>query len=244
MVLGYASSMRGLDRLLELQELDSAIDRLESRKRQLEEGKEMADARAAMEDAEGRLGELRLGVDAVMREQQRLEREIDSMTRKAEDDEKRLYDGSIANIKEMEALQHEITSLRERRSRSEDELLEQMVRRDDLESRAGEASTLVEQTRARLEVVGGEAEAELERIEEELAEKRVTREKLVPEFDDELLELYEDLRGQKRGVAVAALVDGVCQACHEKLSAMELDRLKRTEGVKRCEYCRRIVVFA
>jgi predicted nucleic acid-binding Zn-ribbon protein len=40
------------------------------------------------------------------------------------------------------------------------------------------------------------------------------------------------------------LVDGVCQACHEKLSAMELDRLKRTEGVKRCEYCRRIVVFA
>src|SRR4029453_16484467 len=155
-----------------------------------------------------------------------------------------LYDGSIVNIKEMEALQHEITSLRERRSRSEDKLLEQMVRRDDLESRAGEANTLVQQTRARLEAVGGEAVAELERIEEELAEKRVTREKLVPEFDDELLELYEELRGQKRGVAVAALVDGVCQACHEKLSAMELDRLKRTEGVKRCEYCRRIVVFA
>ena len=82
--------MLGLDRLLELQELDSAIDRLEARKRQLEEGKEMADARAAMEDAEGRLGELRLGVDAVGREQQRLEREIDSMTRKAEADEKRL----------------------------------------------------------------------------------------------------------------------------------------------------------
>jgi len=236
--------MRGLDRLLELQELDSAIDRLEARKRQLEEGKEMADARAAMEDAEGRLGELRLGVDAVLREQQRLEREIDSMTRKAEVDEKRLYDGSIANIKEMEALQHEITSLKDRRSRSEDDLLEQMVRKDDLESRAGEASTVVQQTRARLEAVGGEAVEELERIDAELAENRAAREKLGPEFDDELLELYEELRRQKRGVAVAALVDGVCQACHEKLSAMELDRLKRTEGVKRCEYCRRIVVFA
>ena len=244
MVVGYASFMRGLDRLLELQELDSAIDRLETRKRQLEEGKEMAAARAAMEDAEGRLGELRLGVDAVVREQQRLEREIDSMTRKAEVDEKRLYDGSIANIKEMEALQHEIASLKERRSRSEDDLLEQMVRKDDLESRAGEAGTVVQQTRARLEEVGGEAVHELERIEAELAEKRAAREKLVPEFDDELLELYEELRLQKRGVAVAALVDGVCQACHEKLAAMELDRLKRTEGVKRCEYCRRIVVFA
>jgi uncharacterized protein len=236
--------MRGLDRLLELQELDSAIDRLESRKRQLEEGKEIADVRTEMEDAEARLGELRLGVDAVVREQQRLEREIDSMTRKAEVDEKRLYDGSIANVKEMEALQHEITSLKERRSRSEDDLLEQMVRKDDLESRAGEATAVVEHARDRLEAVEAEAIRELERIGSELAEDRAARQKLVPEFDDELLELYEDLRHQKRGVAVAALVDGVCQACHEKLSAMELDRLKRTEGVKRCEYCRRIVVFA
>jgi predicted nucleic acid-binding Zn-ribbon protein len=236
--------MRGMDRLLELQELDSAIDRLEARKRQLEEGLELSEARAAMEDAEAGLGELRLGVDAVVREQQRLEREIDSMTRKAEVDEKRLYDGSIANVKEMEALQHEISSLKDRRSRSEDELLEQMVRKDDLEARAVEAGTAVQQTRAKLDAMGGEAVKELERIEADLAEKRAAREKLVSEFDDELLELYEELRRQKRGVAVAALVEGVCQACHEKLSAMEMDRLKRTDGVKRCEYCRRIVVFA
>ncbi len=236
--------MRGLDRLLELQELDTAIDRLEARKRQLEEGKALSEARATMEEAEGGLGELRLGVDAVVREQQRLEREIDSMTRKAEADEKRLYDGSIANVKEMEALQHEISSLKERRSRSEDDLLEQMVRKDDLEARAEEAAIVVQQARANLESVGDEAVRELERIEAELADKRAAREKLVPEFDNELLELYEDLRRQKRGVAVAALVDGVCQACHEKLSAMELDRLKHTDGVKRCEYCRRIVVFA
>ena len=233
-----------MDRLLELQELDTAIDRLEARKRQLEEGKALSEARAAMEEAEGGLGELRLGVDAVVREQQRLEREIDSMTRKAEADEQRLYDGSIANVKEMEALQHEISSLKVRRSRSEDDLLEQMVRKDDLEARAGEAATVVQQARARLEEVGGEAVQDLERIEAELADKRAAREKLVPEFDDELLELYEDLRRLKRAVAVAALVDGVCQACHEKLSAMELDRLKHTDGVKRCEYCRRIVVFA
>ena len=61
--------------------------------------------------------------------------------------------------------------------------------------------------------------------------------------DPELLELYEDLRRQKKGVGVAALVDGVCQGCHEKLSAVELDRLKRTEGIKRCEYCRRILIL-
>ncbi len=36
--------------------------------------------------------------------------------------------------------------------------------------------------------------------------------------------------GQKKGIGAAALVDGVCQACHEQLSAVELDKLKRGDG--------------
>jgi predicted nucleic acid-binding Zn-ribbon protein len=233
-----------MDRLLELQEIDSAIDRLEARKRLLEEGGDLAAARAAMEEAEGRLGELRLALDALTREQQRLEHEIDSMSRKAEAEERRLYDGSIANAKELEALQHEIANLKERRSRSEDELLEQLVRRDELEARAAAAQAEVDGARARVEEVGGDAVRELEQIERELAERRAARAALVPELDEELLALYEELRPLKHGVAAAAIVDGVCQACREKLSAMELDRLRKTDGVKRCEYCRRIVVFA
>ena len=77
-----------------------------------------------------------------------------------------------------------------------------------------------------------------------LEARRAERGALGAAFDEELLELYDDLRAQKHGIGAAAIVDGVCQACHEKLSAVELDRLKHTEGVKRCEYCRRIVVFA
>ena len=59
----------------------------------------------------------------------------------------------------------------------------------------------------------------------------------------ELLGLYEDLRRQKRGVGAAALTDSVCQACHQQLSHVYLDRLRHSEGVRRCEYCRRILIF-
>lgn len=236
--------MRGTDRLLELQELDSAIDRLEQRRQQLEAGTELAEARVAMEEAESRLGELRLALDAVAVEQRRLENEIDSMDQKAAADEKRLYDGSIANTKELEALQHEIANIKERKSRTEDELLERMERREDLERRAAVEQEAVTAARSRVEAVGGDAVRELELVTAQLTERRAARDVLVPEFDEELLELYDDLRRQKRGVGAAALVDGVCQACHEKLSALELDRLKHTDGIKRCEYCRRIVVFA
>jgi hypothetical protein len=233
-----------MERVLELQELDTAIDRLEHRRSQLEAGAELAAARKEMEDAESRLGELRLALDAVGRESSRLEHEIDSMGAKLAAEDKRMYDGSIANPKELEALQHEIASLRERRSRAEDDLLELMERREDLESRAAGADTEAAAARDRLEGVGGDAARELDEIGTDLAARRTAREALVPELDEELLELYEDLRRQKKGVGAAAIVDGVCQACHEKLSAVELDKLKHTDGVKRCEYCRRIVVFA
>lgn len=233
-----------MDRILELQELDSAIDRLEHRRAQLEEGGELAAVRSAMELAESRLGEIRLALDQLGVEQRRFENEIDTMDQKAAADRKRLYDGSIANTKELEALQHEIANIGERKARTEDELLERMERREELEARAVEADTEVAGARARVEEVGGDAVCELDEIAATLTEKRAARDALAPEIDEELLELYGDQRRQKRGIGAAALVDGVCQACHEKLSALELDRLKHTEGVKRCEYCRRIVVFA
>lgn len=236
--------MRGMERLLELQGIDSSIDRLTNRTAQLEAGEELRQARAAMEDAESRLGEVRLGLDALAREQARLEHEVDSITQKAAAEEKRLYDGSVANAKELEALQHEIANLKERRSRTEDVMLEQMERREDLDARAAEADAEVAQARAKVEAIGGDAVHELERIDADLVAKREEREALVAEIDEELLELYEDLRAQKKGVGAAALVDGICQACHEQLSAMELDKLKHTDGVRRCEYCRRIVIFA
>ena len=236
--------MRGMDRVLEIQGLDTAIDRLERRREQLEAGEELSSARKEMEESEARLGELRLAIDAVASEQRRLEHEIDSMGAKLAAEEKRMYDGSIANAKELEALQHEISSLKDRRSRAEDELLDQMMRREELEGRVAQSEAEVAAARGRVEAVGGDASRELDEVVASLAGHRGEREAVVREIDPELLELYEDLRGMKKGIGAAAIVDGVCQACHEKLSAVELDKLKHTDGVKRCEYCRRIVVFA
>ena len=233
-----------MERILELQSLDSAVDRLDARRAQLQAGAEVSAVRSQTEDVERDLGELRLAMDEVQRTQSRLEHDVDSMNLKSAAEQKRMYDGSVANAKELEAIQHEIASLNDRRSRTEDELLELMERREDLEARASSLERDAGEMRARLEEVGGESVRELERTEADLTERRAERERLAPEFDDELLELYEDLRRQKKGIAAAALVDGVCQACHEQLSALELARLKKTDGVRRCEHCRRIVVFA
>lgn len=235
--------MRGLERILELQDLDLSIDRLEARRRELESGDDIAEARRRSEEAEERVGELRLALDSVGREETRLESEASSLERRILAEQARLYDGSVANPKELQSIQAEVNNLRARKARLEDEELDQMERREDMEGRLPGLEAQLAEARKSLAELESSSEQELQDIERSVTAHRAEREALVPEFAEELLELYEDLRAQKRGVGAAALKDGVCQGCHEKLSALELDRLKRAEGVRRCDYCRRILVL-
>lgn len=235
--------MRGMDQLLELQEIDTAIDRLVARRKLLETGKAVEAARDQADTAEASLGELGLRTDELDRDQGRYEHEIDSLNRKAADEEKRLYDGSVANAKELGSLQHEVENLRRRRSDREDELLVLMEQREALEAQASELRDIVTRLRSDVDRATQDEQSELAEVSAELERRRAQREATTPAIDEELVELYDDLRPQKKGVAAAALVDGVCQGCHEQLSAVQLDKLKRTDGVRRCEHCRRILVF-
>jgi len=229
-------------RLLALQEADTAIGRLRARRAALEQGSELAAVRAEADAAESRLGELRLKLDEVGRDQSRFEHEIESMTLKEQAEQTRMYDGSIVNAKELEALQHEIASIRKRRSDREDEVLALLELRETLERDAEAAEVETTTLRGKAEEAAGSAASELTELEDRLAERTQARAEIAAEIDPELLELYDDLRRQKKGIGAAALVDGVCQACHEQLSAVELDKLKRAAGVRRCEHCRRILV--
>ena len=236
-------SFRGLDRLLELQDIDMSTARLEARRAELEGGEELRSARAGVMESEARVGELRLALDAVSTEQRRLENDTDSIQRKIDAERARLYDGSVVNAKELQSIEAEVESLRGRKSRLEDELLDQMVRREDMEERLKPLEAEASDARSRLAQIEEGSAREVVEVEKGLAERTAERQALLPEFGGDLLDVYEDLRRQKKGIGVAALVDGVCQACHQKLSPMYLDRLKREQGIRRCEYCRRILIF-
>jgi uncharacterized protein len=235
--------MKGLDRILHLQELDSSIDRLIARSEELEEGEELRAAALKVQELEDRVGEIRLGLDSQRREQERLETEVASLDAKVGAEERRLYDGSVANPKELASIQAEVSSLRNRKGRIEDEVLEQMERREEMEGRLPPLESELAEAREKLANLDSEVAEELGQTKQSLSELRSEREALALEFDEELLELYEDLRAQKRGIGAAALENGVCSGCHQKLSPLELERIKHSEGIRRCEYCRRILVL-
>jgi hypothetical protein len=229
--------------LLELQQLDLVIDRSLARARALEAGEALSEAREAADRAERELGELGLARDVLDRDAAKLEHEIDSLGQKAAAEEQRMRDGSVANARELESMGREVANLRSRIAGREDELLVLMEQREDVERRAREAGATAETLRAEVERVAADGTQELDRIREDLAARQQERGPLVASLDPELVELYEELRAHKKGVGAAALVDGVCQGCHETLSSVEQDRVKHAEGVPRCEHCRRILVL-
>ncbi len=122
------------------------------------------------------------------------------------------------------------------------ELLVILEEREGLEAREKEASAETDELRDRVQQVATASGDELASIAAELQGLQVERSALAAQLDPELLELYEELRAHKKGVGVAALVDGVCQGCHEALSSVELDHVKHEAGIPRCEHCRRILV--
>lgn len=230
-------------RLLDLQALDVALDRLARRRLALEAGEDLVAARAEADAAENAYGEIKLRIDALEREGGKLEHEIDSISQKAAAEQKRMYDGSVANAKELDAMGREIENLTRRRTDREDELLVILEQRETLDAEAARAKERSEELRVRVGQVSADAEAELTEVVAEIEGRSAERRTLASVFDAELLELYDDLRAQKKGVGAAALVDGVCQGCHETLSAVELDHVKHAEGVPRCEHCRRILIL-
>ncbi len=228
--------------LLGLQAIDLAIDRLGARVRALEAGDELAAARTEADEAEVAHGERSLQIDAIDRDGSKLEHEIDSLSQKAAAEKARMYDGSVANAKELEAMAREIENLARRRSDREDELLALLEQREELEGRSREAEERSATLRGRVAEVSATVETELATVRADLEHRRDERGPLAASIDQELLELYDDLRAHKKGIGAAALVDGVCQGCHETLSSVELDRVRHTADVPRCEHCRRILV--
>lgn len=233
---------RSLEDLLELQALDSSIDRLLERRgnlpalarfkathRTLEALRaDIAATAAAKRDldlAENRAeGEMRLDEDKVHREEQRL------------------FAGVGLTAKDLTHLRDEVAMLRDRISRREDEALALIEQQQDTARRLEELERKRESVSAEKAALEADIATAWKDIDSELAGLEARKAAVIPTIDPDLIAVYEEIRPLKEGVAAAALsADGACGGCHLKLSAAEQIQVQRSQP-PRCLHCRRILV--
>ena len=231
--------IRSLEDLLDLQSVDSEIDRLIEQRGSLPvlEDYRSANSRAKrLANEITSLSEQRREVDLA---EDKAEGEMNMDEEKLEREERRLYAGGLS-ARDAEHLRNEVEMLRKRISAREDEALALIGQREELQKEIDELD------RERVEVVAleeqleGDIQKEWARIDGQVARLQERRQQIVTGIDPDLLELYEDIRPSMEGVAAVPLIDGVCGGCHLTLSAAE-----RSQALKahppRCVHCRRIL---
>lgn len=233
-----------LERLLALQDLDTAVSQLQHRRAGLPERKELAGVAAARGALEGRMAAVRAERTELAQRQGELEQQIATATARLETLEQRLYAARGAPARDLQAMDEEIRHLRHRRGELEDAELEVMVGAEPLD--AGLEAMAAEQARldgqaAALAAAIEEAEAA---IDAELGERTGARADVAARVGAELLGRYEALRARLGGTGAARLVGNRCGGCHLELPAMEVDRIRRLPPgtVVTCDQCGRILV--
>jgi len=231
--------IRSLEDLLDLQSVDSEIDRLLDRRASLPELVAYRRAHLTVTRLDAAIAAATESVRTVDLAEDRTEGEMKLDEDKLAREERRLYAGGLS-ARDATNLRDEVEMLRRRISTREDEALALIEKRDagqqDLDSlKAQRVETAAEKDRldATIKEAWSAIDADIARLEARKTE-------IVPLIDPDLLSLYDEIRPSHEGVAVASLIDGVCGGCHLRLSAAEEIQALRAVP-PRCHHCRRIL---
>lgn len=161
--------------------------------------------------------------------------------RKATD--KRMRMTLVKNVKELQALQREISQIKESNAILEEEILEVMSELEAQESvlkqKEAELKALEEEWQSRKDRLEGEiAEAD-----ERIAETSKAREATASRLNGDLVGRYELIFSRRDGTAVVSVSSGICEACHMNIPPQLWNEVLRSERVNLCPSCQRILYY-
>jgi len=151
---------------------------------------------------------------------------------------------AVKTNREYQAIQKEIEVAQAEIKAMEEKLLERMLEADDLtaEVKSAEAGLAAEQKvvdadRRTLSAELSELKGSLERITKERAE-------LIVAFDPKILAMFELVSRRRNGVAIAEARDGICTICHVRLRPQIFNTVRRNEQIVQCDSCQRILYYS
>lgn len=169
------------------------------------------------------------------------ELESQTLKKRIADTEKALMGGAVTNPKELENLQQSLDALRRHRESVEDKAMEALLHVEEITARLKRERETLATVEAEWRAGQGELGDEETKMKRNFLILRKQRESAVAAVTPDALTEYERLRKRKAGVAVAAIENGECGACHVQLPTGVVSAARGGDALVYCTSCGRIL---
>lgn len=224
--------------LYRLQQVDSQIDQIQARLKAIQQTLEND---VALRSANERLATAETQHNDAERALKLGESEVEKQRIKIEQAEASLYGGRVQNPKELQDLQKDVASLKRHRETLEERELEAMIAAEDSEKALQTARADLERVQANLKEQNRDLTQESDTLRKRLDRFKSERQAVVTDIASQALGTYEQLRKQKRGLAITTIADNSCEACGTTLTASQQQSARSTSQLFHCPTCGRIL---
>jgi predicted nucleic acid-binding Zn-ribbon protein len=155
--------------------------------------------------------------------------------------DKRLYDGSIKNPKELGQVQEEVGHLKSRLKQQEDEVIDLMLEVERAEEASREKQDALEAVEQEAQQYRAGLSEEKDKLLQQAKVLQVKRQRFVNEVPWADLQTYERLRRAKGGVAVIEVRDGTCRGCGGRVPVSVVRAARSDTEFAHCPTCGRML---
>ena len=224
-----------------LQEIDLTLDGLREAQAKVDEelrsGPQVDRVETALEEEKERLPQ-------AQGEHKARQLEVESLRERSARLEQQLYGGEVTNARDLKSLEQEVENVRQQLEQQDSELLELSVQAEESQQRLDSLEQELSDGLAAWKAREAELQAESERCNSEVEKASAKRQDLAARLDAAAVQRYEGLRRAKRGLAVAKVERGLCQACRMSQPTQIQQRVRSGTQTVLCTSCGRMLILA
>jgi predicted nucleic acid-binding Zn-ribbon protein len=228
-----------LERLVALQIVDLKIQEMERVKEEIPQ--RIASLEEEFRKEEESVQAERTELEKLQKERPQKEKDLEEEIDRVKKAEARVFE--IKTNKEYQAVLKEIDNAKKLNRQREEEILGILERLEDMQNHLGKGEKSLEARRREYQRQVAELKQKAASFDEEMAgevRQREEQEKAIPQ---DLLSKYHMLLEKRQGVAVARVINGVCQACNMNLRPQLYIELQKQDTLIACPNCNRILFW-
>lgn len=149
----------------------------------------------------------------------------------------------IKTNKEYQAVGREIAAARKQVAELEEQILQKITQLDELNTEIATNEATLAELEQNTELHLSEKQAEIDKVQQDIDADTARRDAITKELPANLLKRYDNLRGQRRGQAVAIAKDGYCLGCNMHLPPQLYNSLFKFDELISCPHCQRMLVL-